>query len=82
MRELRNTKIVAVDHGYGNIKTANTVTPTGIKAYETGPIFTGKILEYNGIYYRIGEGHKEFIPDKALPSSYLYLSKVSITYCS
>ena len=60
MRELRNTKIIAVDHGYGNMKTANTVTPTGIKAYETEPIFTGNILEYNGIYYQIGEGHKEF----------------------
>ena len=35
MRELRNTKIIAVDHGYGNMKTANTVTPTGIKAYES-----------------------------------------------
>ena len=68
MRELRNTKIIAVDHGYGNMKTANTVTPTGIKAYETEPIFTGNILEYNGIYYRIGEGHKEFIPDKATVS--------------
>ena len=66
MRELRNTKIIALDHGYGNMKTANTVTPTGIKAYETEPIFTGNILEYNGIYYRIGEGHKEFIPDKAM----------------
>ena len=55
MRELKNTKIIAVDHGYGNMKTANTVTPTGIKAYETEPIFTGNILEYNGIYYRIGE---------------------------
>ena len=69
MRELRNTKIIAVDHGYGNMKTANTVTPTGIKAYETEPIFTGNILEYNGIYYRIGEGHKEFIPDKAMDES-------------
>ena len=64
MREINNTKIIAVDHGYGNIKTANTVTPTGITAYESEPIFTGNILEYNGIYYRIGEGHKEFIPDK------------------
>ena len=26
MRELRNTKIIAVDHGYGNMKTANTVS--------------------------------------------------------
>lgn len=39
MRELRNTKIIAVDHGYGNMKTATTVTPTGIKAYETEPLF-------------------------------------------
>ena len=36
MRELRNTKIIAVHHGYGNMKTANTVTLTGIKAYEIG----------------------------------------------
>ena len=26
MRELNTIKIIAVDHGYGNIKTANTVT--------------------------------------------------------
>lgn len=44
MREIRNTKIIAVDHGYGNIKTANTVTPTGITAYETEPIFTGTAM--------------------------------------
>ena len=74
MREINNTKIIAVDHGYGNIKTANTVTPTGITAYESEPIFTGNILEYNGIYYRIGEGHKEFIPDKAMDRDYYLLT--------
>ena len=78
MRELRNTKIIAVDHGYGNMKTASTVTPTGIKAYETEPIFTGNILEYNGIYYRIGEGHKEFIPDKAMDEEYYLLTLMAI----
>jgi len=78
MRELRNTKIIAVDHGYGNMKTANTVTPTGIKAYETEPIFTGNILEYNGIYYWIGEGHKEFIPDKAMDEEYYLLTLMAI----
>ena len=78
MRELRNTKIIAVDHGYGNMKTANTVTPTGIKAYETEPIFTGNILEYNGIYYRIGEGHKEFISDKAMDEEYYLLTLMAI----
>lgn len=46
MKELKSIKIIAVDHGYGNIKTANTVTPTGITAYDTEPIFSGNILEY------------------------------------
>ena len=92
MREIRNTKIIAVDHGYGNIssrtstgcsyarlaKTANTVTPTGITAYKAEPIFTGNILEYNGTYYRIGEGHKEFIPDKAMDEDYYLLTLMAV----
>ena len=45
MKELKSIKIIAVDHGYGNIKTANTVTPTDITAYDTEPIFSGNILE-------------------------------------
>ena len=61
MRELNNIKIIAVDHGYGNIKTVNTVTPTGVTAYETEPIFSGNILEYDGIYYRIGEGTRNLL---------------------
>ena len=44
MRKLNNTIIVAVDTGYGNIKTANTVTPTGTTAYDTEPTFAGEIL--------------------------------------
>ena len=66
MTELKGTKIIAIDHGYGNIKTANTVTPTAITAYDSPPVFTGNILEYEGRWYRIGEGHKEFTPDKAI----------------
>ena len=46
MREINNIKIIGVDAGYGNIKTANTVTPTGIIACDTQPIFNGSILEY------------------------------------
>ena len=67
-----------IDYGYGNIKTANTVTPTGITAYETEPIFTGNILEDNGTYYRIGEGHKEFIPDKAMDEDYYLLTLMAV----
>lgn len=78
MRELNNTKIIAVDHGYGNIKTANTVTPTALTAYDSEPVFSGNILEYNGTYYRIGEGRKEFIPDKAADEDYYILTLMAV----
>ena len=56
--------IVGIDHGYGNIKTANTVTPTGITKLEAEPTFSKGVLFYEGSYYLIGEGHKEYLADK------------------
>lgn len=63
--------VIAIDHGYGNIKTANTVTPTGIVAYDSKPTFEGNILCYEDKYYRLGEGHKEFIPDKVQDNDFI-----------
>ena len=70
--------VIAVDQGYGNIKTAGTVTPTGITAYDTEPVFSGNILEYKGKYYRIGEGHKEFIADKSEDEDFYLLTLMAI----
>ena len=56
--------IVGIDHGYGNIKTANTVTPTGITKLDAAPTFTKNTLFFEGSYYQIGEGHKEYLADK------------------
>ena len=70
--------VIGVDHGYGNIKTANTITPTGITAYKTEPLFNGNTLVYNGIYYRIGEGHKEFIADKAMDEDFYIMTLMGI----
>ena len=78
MKELRNIKIIAVDHGYGNIKTANTVTLTGITAYDTEQIIIGNILGYKGTYYRIDEGHKEFTPNKEMNEDYYLLTLMAV----
>lgn len=79
MRELNGIKIIGIDHGYGNIKSANTVTLTGILRYETEPVFLGNILEYDGAYYHIGEGHKEFIADKWSDNEYYIFTLMAIT---
>lgn len=78
MKELNNIKIIGIDHGYGNIKTANTVTKSGVTAYETEPIFSGNILEYEGGYYRIGECQKEFVSDKVSDDDYYLLTLMAI----
>jgi plasmid segregation protein ParM len=43
LKHYKNTVIVGIDHGYGNIKTAQTVTPTGIMKLDTEPTFTDNV---------------------------------------
>lgn len=64
MKRNNDFLIVGIDHGYGNIKTANTVTPMGITKLDAAPTFTKNTLYYDGSYYLIGEGHKEYLLDK------------------
>ena len=52
MKRLNDQMIIGVDHGYGNIKTANHCFKTGILGYDYEPLFTGDMLTYNGRYYR------------------------------
>lgn len=70
--------IVGVDAGYGNMKTANTIFPTGLAAMDTKPYFDGDIMHYNGKWYRIGEGHKAFNPDKTADEDFYILTLASI----
>ena len=78
MKTLNNTKIIGIDHGYGNMKTANCCFPNGITAYDHEPLFTADMLVYGGRYYLIGEGHKEFAPDKIKDEDYYVLTLAAI----
>lgn len=91
MKKFNNTIIIGIDHGYGNMKTANCCFPTGLIAYNCEPLFTKELLVYNGKYYLIGEEHKEYISaglpltwtsgQKADFSAYLMRNKeVSFTF--
>ena len=78
MKDFKGTKIIAVDTGYGNIKTANHCFKTGIIAYDSEPLFTRDMLVYNGRYYIIGEGHKEFVAEKQTDNDYYILTLAGI----
>lgn len=78
MKTINNTKIIGIDHGYRNMKTTNCCFPTGITAYDHELLFTGDMLTYNGKYYLIGEGHREFIAEKVNDDDYYILTLAAI----
>lgn len=78
MKQFNNKFIIGIDHGYGNIKTANHCFKTGITAYDSEPLFTKDMLIYDGKYYLIGEEHKEFLAEKDLDNDYYCLTLVAI----
>lgn len=79
MIKYKDLIIIAVDHGYGNIKTANTVTRAGITEYDSEPTFkNGNILEYDGKWYKVGERHKDFETDKTSDDEYYLLTLMAI----
>lgn len=78
MKDMNGIKIIGVDHGYGNIKTANCCFQTGIAGYDAEPLFTADMLGYEDRYYLIGEGHKEFLAEKTMDDDYYLLTMVAI----
>ena len=78
MKTIKNTKIIGIDHGYGNMKTANCCFKTGISTYDSEPLFTADMLTFNSRYYLIGEGHKEFALDKVKDDDYYVLTLAAI----
>ena len=78
MIKLKDQIVIGIDHGYGNMKTSNFCFPTGVIAYDSEPLFTADMLTYDGKYYLIGEGHKEFAPDKIKDEDYYVLNLAAI----
>lgn len=64
MRVFGKINIIGLDNGYGNIKTANGIFPASVTCCETEPAHAQDMLVYDGKYYVIGAGHREFTLDK------------------
>ena len=53
MRKFNEMYVIGIDHGYGNMKTANCCFPTGVMKSDTEPTFVSDLLQWNGKYYSI-----------------------------
>jgi len=78
MKTMNGIHIIGVDHGYGNIKTASCCFPTGVESSDTEPTFKQDILIYEGRYYQIGIGHKEYAAEKIMDQDYYVLTLAAI----
>lgn len=70
--------LIGIDHGYGNMKTRHTVFKSGVKCYEVEPSIATDVLEHDGKFYVIGEGHKVFIANKNEDNDYYILTLAAI----
>lgn len=78
MKKFNEIYVIGIDHGYGNMKTANCCFPTGVMKSDTEPTFVSDLLVWNGKYYSIGVGHKEFTADKFNDEDYYILTLAAI----
>ncbi len=65
MKDMNGIKIIAVDHGYSNIKTANHCFPTGILHCDSEPLFgvATMIRELRRIGYNIDQALRAGVND-------------------
>ena len=78
MKMIDDVIIIGIDSGYGNIKTANCCFPASLCAYDRKPAFKENLLVFEGKFYLIGEGHKEFLADKTKDFDYYVLALAAI----
>lgn len=80
MRELRidGTLILAIDHGYGNIKTANTVFSNGFVEKNTEPVISMDFIHYGDKYYILDQGYKNYTKDKVEDDDFYILTVAAI----
>ena len=78
MKKINNLCIIGIDHGYGNMKTANCCFSTGVTESDNEPTFASDLLIWNDKYYSIGAGHKEFTADKFRDEDYYVLTLAAI----
>lgn len=71
--------VIAIDHGYGNIKTPTFIFPACVTPCDQGMSFAmNDVLTYEDKRYAIGAGHKEFRQDKIMDDDYYILTLAAI----
>ena len=73
-----NTVIIGVDHGWSQMKTAETVFSSGVEEILSEPAFFDDVLEYGGKYYKVGTKRDVVMNSKTENGDYYLLTLASM----
>lgn len=68
----KHIEVIGIDHGWSKIKTVSEVFTTGVKEISTEPAFFDNIVQYNGVYYKVG-GKRLEVRDTKVENDNFYL---------
>lgn len=72
------TNIIAVDHGYKNIKTVHCIFTTGLEESTFEPAMGEDVIRYEGKYYVLSENRMGVQEDKTVNNRYFILTLFAI----
>jgi len=71
-------EVIGIDHGFGNMKTRNTIFTSGIKGSVVEPPIRHRVLKYKGKYYMIGGERVEVKERKSIDPDYYLLTLAAL----
>lgn len=77
-KTMDNTVIIGVDHGWSQMKTAETVFSSGVEEILSEPAFSDDVLKYRGIYLRVGTKRDAVMENKTVNDDYYFLTLASM----
>lgn len=68
----KHIEVIGIDHGWSNMKTVSQIFTTGVKEISTEPAFFDNVVEWNGVYYKVG-GKRLEVRDTKVENDNFYL---------
>ena len=73
----KNTVVIAIDHGWSNMKTVHETFTSGIREITTEPALFENVLEKDGKYYKVGSERLKVKDSKVEDENYyLYIQRM------
>lgn len=74
----KHIEVIGIDHGWSNVKTVSQVFTSGVKEISTEPAFFENVVEWEGMYYKVGGKRLEVRDSKVENENFYILTLAAI----